>query len=60
MADGEMKVLFESKEGETENLKTALIQFVSNKELVTEYLSKAEYIPHIQTVVTLIKAPSVV
>ena len=55
MTDEEINVLFESKERlpETENLKTAHIQFVTNKEMVTEYLTKMDYIPYICTVITL-------
>lgn len=49
-----MNVLFERKGlPEPDNLKAAHVQFVRNKELVTEYLQKTEYIPHIQTVITM-------
>ena len=50
-SDGEMNVLFESKE--TGHLKAAHVQFVRNKEMITEYLTKMEHIPHIQTVITM-------
>lgn len=58
MADGEMTVLFESKTPECntpecDQLQTARIQHVQNKELVEEYLAKMEYIPHIKTVITM-------
>ena len=54
MSDGEMNVLFERKGmPEPQNLKTAHVQDISNKEVVLEYLAKNEYIPHIQTVITM-------
>ena len=54
LSDGEMKVLFERKGlPEPDNLKAAHVQFVRNKEMVTEYLKKTEFIPHIQTVITM-------
>ncbi len=63
ISDGEMNVLFESKSSSeadaTENLKTAHIQSVTNKEMVMEYLAKMEYIPHIQTVITMEPASAV-
>ena len=49
IADGEMNVLFEKNS----DLKAARIEFVRNKQMVLDYLSKTEYIPHIQTVITL-------
>ena len=53
LLDGEMKVLFETKAlPSPDNLRAVPFQFVSNKELVTEYLAKTEYIPHIRTVIT--------
>lgn len=54
MSDGELTVLFESKGlPEPHNLKTARVQYVRNKEVVSEYLAKTAYIPHIQTVITM-------
>ena len=50
ITDGEMNVLFSEK---NDNLKTTRIKFVRNKEMVLEYLSKMDYIPHIRTVVTM-------
>ena len=54
MMDGEMNVLFDCKEVTSpDNLKFAPVEFVRNKELVQEYLSKMESIPHIRTVITM-------
>ena len=50
LSDGEMKVLFETKE--LPRPRAVPSQFVSNKELVAEYLAKTGYIPHIRTVIT--------
>ena len=54
LSDGELKVLFETKDQPAPgNLKTVHIESISNKEIVDEYLSKTEFIPHIQTVITM-------
>jgi len=53
MADGELTVLFESKSADCNQLQTARIQYVRNKEPIIEYLANTEYIPHIQTVITM-------
>ena len=55
MTDKEINVLFKSQERlpETENLKTAHIQFVRNKDVVTEYLTKVDYSLYIRTVITM-------
>ena len=55
MTDEDINVLFESKEQlpETEKLKTAHVQFVRNKDVVTEYLTKMDYISYIRTVTTM-------
>ena len=59
LSDGEMKVLFETKElPRPDNLRAVPFQFISNKELVTEYLTKTEYIPHIRTVITMEPTPT--
>ena len=49
MADGELNVLFECREV----LITAHLEDITNKEVVLEYLAKTEYIPHIQTTITM-------
>ena len=48
MTGEEINVLFENKEQlpETEKLKTAHVQFVRNKDVVTEYLTKMDYISY--------------
>ena len=49
LADGEMRVLFESKEFDgPEQLGCAPINLVVNKELIQEYLEKMEHIPHVK------------
>ena len=54
MSDGELNVLCETKEKPNpENLKAVHVQCVSNKEIVAEYLAKTDYIPHIETVITM-------
>ena len=59
-SDEELNVLFESKElPGPENLRTVRVQFVSNKEMVAEYLARTEYIPHIQTVITMVPTSTI-
>ena len=59
LSDGEMKVLLETKAlPSPDNLQAVPFQFVSNKELVKEYLAKTEYIPHIRTVITMEPTPT--
>lgn len=54
-----MNVLFECKDFPgPEHLGSAPIDFITNKELVEEYLAKMKYIPHIQKVVTYTLEPS--
>lgn len=54
LADGEMKVLFQCKQFEgPEQLGSAPIDLVANKELIQEYLDSTEHIPHIRRVVTM-------
>lgn len=45
-----INVLFECKE---DLLRSTSIECVKNKEMVSEYLAKMEYIPHIRTVITM-------
>lgn len=54
LVDGEMKVLFESKDsGGPESLASAPIDMVRNKELVQQYLDNMEHIPHIKRTITM-------
>ena len=54
ISDGDIKVLFESRDFTgPEHLGSAEINFIINRELVFKYLDNIEYIPHIQTMVTM-------
>ena len=54
LVDGDLKVLFESKQFKgPEQLGTAPIGLVLNKELIQEYLDSMESIPHIRKTVTM-------
>lgn len=54
LVDGEMKVLFECKQFKgPEQLGSAPIDLVLNKELIQEYLDSMGSIPHIKKTVTL-------
>jgi hypothetical protein len=54
LVDGEMKVLFESKDSRgPESLASAPIDMVVNKELIQQYLDSMEHIPHIKRTITM-------
>lgn len=54
LVDGEMKVLFEAKDsGGPENLASAPIDQVMNKELIQQYLDSTEHIPHFKRIITM-------
>ena len=54
LSDGEIHVLFESSDFMgPEHLGSAEINLITNKELVCKYLDSVEFIPHIQTTVTM-------
>ena len=55
LSDGELNILFESRDFVgPEHLGSAGIASITNKELVQEYLDNMEFIPHIQTSITMI------
>ena len=57
LSDDEIHVLFESRDFMgPEHLGSAQISAITNRELVQKYLDNTEYIPHIQTMVTMIPA----
>ena len=49
ISDGEVNVLIETDE----KLRTVRFEFVLNKDIVTKYLSSIEYVPHLETVITM-------
>lgn len=54
LVDGVVKVLFECKQFQgPEQLGSAPIDLVLNKELIQEYLDNTEHIPHIRRVITM-------
>ena len=53
LSDGELQVLFECKGSNPENLLSMHIKFISNKDLVQEYLDEMQFIPHFKKVVTM-------
>jgi len=55
LSDGELKVLFECKDdlNDSTNLLSTDIKYISNKDLVQEYLDHTEFIPHLKRIVTM-------
>ena len=54
LSDGEMKVLFECKEFDAPyHIGLVHLEFISNEELVKEYLDKVDHILHIQRIVEM-------
>ena len=55
LCDGELQVIFECKGSSDrhENLLSMYIKFISNKNLVQEYLDAMQFIPHFKKVVTM-------
>ena len=55
LADGDVHVLFESKMFEgPDHLGCALVETISNKEVVQEYLKTMVSIPHIERHITMV------